>query len=189
MANVTQLLSMIETGDPKAGAELLPVVYVELRHLAAQRMSHESPGQTLDATGLVHEAYLRLVNDEQARGWQSRGHFFAAAAEAMRRILVDRARRKKRIRHGGQRQRVELQDIHLVYDLPSDDLMALDEALQRLEAEDRTKAELVKLRFFTGLTSAQAAQVLGISKATADRYWTYTRAWLYHEITKDERKD
>jgi len=186
MNDVTQILNAIRAGDADAADQLLPIVYDELRRLAARKLAHEAPGQTLQATALVNEVCLRLLG-EQNSSWENRGHFFAAAAEAMRRILIDRARRKLRIRHGGQRQRVELQDIHLVYDLPSDDLMALDEALQRLEAEDRTKAELVKLRFFTGLSSAQAAQVLGISKATADRYWTYARAWLYHEITKDDR--
>jgi len=185
MNDVTQILNAIRAGDAEAADQLLPIVYDELRRLAARKLAHEAPGQTLQATALVNEVCLRLLGAQHSN-WENRGHFFAAAAEAMRRILIDRARRKLRIRHGGQRQRVELQDIHLVYELPSDDLMALDEALQRLEAEDRTKAELLKLRFFTGLSSAQAAQVLGISKATADRYWTYARAWLYHEITKDD---
>jgi len=188
MNDVTQILNSIRAGDENAADKLLPIVYNELRRLAASKLAHEAPGQTLQATALVNEACLRLLGDEQAC-WENRGHFFAAAAESMRRILIDRARRKQRIRHGGERRRVQLQDIHLVYELPSDDLMALDEALERLEAEDRLKAQLVKLRFFTGLTSSQAAQALGISKATADRYWTYTRAWLYHEITKGDNQD
>ena len=185
MNDVTQILNAIRAGDEAATEQLLPIVYDELRRLAAQRLSHEAPGQTLDATALVNEVYLRLVRSEDSR-WENRAHFFAAAAEAMRRILIDRARHRQRMKHGGALQRVALKDIHLVYEMPSDNLIALDEALKKLESEDRLKADLVKLRFFTGLSSSQAAQALGISKATADRHWSYVRAWLYHEITKSD---
>ena len=185
MRDVTRILIAIEQGDARAADELLPAVYQELRHLAAQKLSQEQPGQTLQATALVHEAYIRLVGVE-ARNWNSRGHFFAAAAEAMRRILVDNARRKQRLRHGGGHQRVALDDAHLAIEGPSDNLIAMDEALGRLAGEDPVKAELVKLRYFAGLTIEQAAKMLGISRATADRYWSYARAWLFHEINKSE---
>ena len=183
MTDVTRILSAIERGDVKATDELLPLVYEELRLLAAQRLSHESPGQTLQATALVHEAYMRLVGDEP-QNWENRGHFFAAAAEAMRRILVESARRKKRLKRGGDRQRVSLEGVRLTLCGPSDDVLALDEALVKLAQKDKTKADLVKLRFFAGLTSEQAARVLGISHNTADRYWAYARSWLHLEITK-----
>ena len=185
MRDVTRILIAIEQGDARAADELLPAVYQELRHLAAQKLSQEQPGQTLQATALVHEAYIRLVGVE-ARNWNSRGHFFAAAAEAMRRILVDNARRKQRLRHGGGHQRVALDDAHPAIEGPSDNLIALDEALGRLAGEDPVKAELVKLRYFAGLTIEQAAKMLEISRATADRYWSYARAWLFHEINKGE---
>jgi RNA polymerase sigma factor (TIGR02999 family) len=181
MTDVTRILNAIERGDSGATDELLPLLYEELRLLAAQKLSHEPPGQTLQATALVHEAYLRLVGDEPCN-WKNRGHFFAAAAEAMRRILVDRARRRQRRKHGGGRKRVEMKERDLAdEDLP-ETVLALDEALGKLAQEDSAKAELVKLRYFGGLTIPEAATALGISKATADRHWSYARAWLFHEI-------
>jgi RNA polymerase sigma factor (TIGR02999 family) len=174
---VTRILEAIQRGDLKAADELLPIVYQELRRLAGHRLSREKPGQTLQATALVHEAYLRLVGSGDP-GWENRGHFFSAAAEAMRRILVDRARRKGSQRRGKGAQRVDLADAELVVDAPSDKLLALDEALSRLEAEDSVKANLVKLRYFTGLTLPEAAKALGVSLATAGRYWAYARGWL-----------
>jgi RNA polymerase sigma factor (TIGR02999 family) len=182
MSDVTRILNAIERGDVKATDELLPVVYEELRLLAAQKLSHEPPGQTLQATALVHEAYLRLLGDE-GQTWQNRGHFFAAAAEAMRRILIENARRKQRLKHGGGYQKVDLDDIGLTIFGSCDELLALDEALEKLAQKDKVKADLVKLRFFAGLTNEQAAQVLGISHNTADRYWAYARSWLHLEIT------
>jgi RNA polymerase sigma factor (TIGR02999 family) len=188
MSEVTNILSAIEQGDVSAAAQLLPLVYSELRHLAASQLAHERPGQTLDATGLVHEAYLRLVGNpgRQAGGderhWCGRRHFFAAAAEAMRRILIDNARRKRRPKHGGGRQRVDLDAASPLVAAPAKDLLAIDEALARLEKEDPLKAELVKLRFFAGLTMPEAAQALSISLATAERYWAYARTWLYAEL-------
>jgi RNA polymerase sigma factor (TIGR02999 family) len=182
MTEVTRVLSAIERGDPHAAAQLLPLVYDELRQLAAARLAHEPPGQTLQATALVHEAYLRLVDVEQAQHWDSRGHFFAAAAEAMRRILIDAARRKQAEKHGGGLQRVDLDETALVSDAPSHDLLALDEALAKLAAAEPVKAELVKLRFFAGLTVPEAARVLGLSLATAERHWGYARVWLYAEL-------
>ena len=181
MSDVTHILNAIERGDAKAADELLPLVYEELRLLAAQKLSHESPGHTLQATALVHEAYIRLVGSE-AQGWRSRTYFFGAAAEAMRRILVENARRKRRLKRGGDRLRVELQDDDLPTEDRSDDLVALDEALTELAKTDPAKAELVKLRYFAGLTMEQAADVLGISPATAKRQWVYARAWLYGRI-------
>jgi RNA polymerase sigma factor (TIGR02999 family) len=181
MTEVTRILSAIEQGDAHAADRLLPLVYEELRRLAAQKLAQEKPGQTFQATALVHEAYLRLAGD-QARGWNSRGHFFAAAAEAMRRILVENARRKRTIKHGGGLVRHDLDEALLVAPEPREALLALDEALTRLAATDRVKAELVKLRYFTGLTLDEAATVLGIAPATADRYWAYARAWLHQEI-------
>jgi RNA polymerase sigma factor (TIGR02999 family) len=183
MSEVTRILSAIDRGDPQAAEQLLPLVYDELRRLAARKMARESPGQTLEATALVHEAYLRLVDSDQAQQWNSRGHFFAAAAEAMRRILVERARHKGSLKAGGNRRRQELPDIQAA-DVggPHIDLLALDEALQKLEKQDPRRAQLVKLRFFTGLTIAEAAQVLGISTSTADNDWAYARSWLRLEI-------
>ncbi len=186
MSDVTRILNAIERGDTKATDDLLPVVYEELRLLAAQKLDHEAPGQTLQATALVHEAYLRLVGDAE-HGWKSRGHFFGAAAEAMRRILVEAARRKRRIKHGGEVQRIAMDNVDAPADQPSDDLLALDEALAKLSAREPLKAELVKLRYFAGLTAEQTAEALNISKATADRYWTYARAWLFDEIRKGDR--
>jgi RNA polymerase sigma factor (TIGR02999 family) len=175
MDNVTQILSAIQQGDPHAAEKLLPLIYDELRKLAAHKMARESPGQTLQATALVHEAYLRLVNVEQVQQWNSRGHFFAAAAEAMRRILVERARSKQSLKGGGDHCRQELPDIAVEAPVPNIDLMALDEALQKFEKTDKRKAELVKLRFFAGLTNAEAAEALGISPSTADNDWAYAR--------------
>jgi RNA polymerase sigma factor (TIGR02999 family) len=182
MSELTRILNAIERGDGRAIDELLPAVYHELRQLAAQKLSRERPGQTLQATALVHEAYLRLVGEED-QAWKGRTHFFAAAAEAMRRILIENARRKHRLKRGGNRQRVDVDEAEIVIEGPSEDLLALDEALARLEAADKTKADLVKLRYFAGLTLEQAAEVLDLSPTTAKRHWTYARAWLYKAIT------
>jgi RNA polymerase sigma factor (TIGR02999 family) len=184
MSDVTRILSAIEQGDPQASEQLLPLVYEELRRLAAQKMAQESPGQTLQATALVHEAYLRLVDGSQVDGWNSRGHFFAAAAESMRRILVDAARRKQSIRHGGGRHRADLHDYHSITQSP-DGLLVFDDALTRFASEEPTKAELVKLRFFAGLSTPEAAAALGISIATAERWWTFARAWLLTEFQEE----
>jgi RNA polymerase sigma factor (TIGR02999 family) len=182
MNEVTRILSAIEQGDPKAAGELLPLVYGELRRLAKQRLAQEKPGQTLQATALVHEAYLRLVDGEAVQRWDSRGHFFAAAAEAIRRILVDNARRKRAEKHGGQLARQELDDVDIAAPAPSADLLALDEALAKLEVEDPVKAQLVKLRYFAGLTEEDAARVLGLSRTTVQRHWRYAKAWLLDEL-------
>lgn len=184
MSDVTRILSQIESGDPSAAEQLLPLVYEELRKLAAAKLAHEAPGQTLQATALVHDAYIRLVDVEQVQQWDSRGHFFAAAAEAMRRILVERARRKRTHKHGGGLSRHDLDDIQMAVPELGEDLLALDEALDKLAKEDPVKAELIKLRHFAGLTVDQAAQALNISSTTADRYWSYGRAWLHEEITR-----
>ncbi len=186
MANVTQILSAIEQGDPRAAEQLLPLVYDELRKLAAQRLAQEQPGQTLEATALVHEAYVRLVDVGQAQHWNSRGHFFAAAAEAMRRILVDNARSKHSLKRGAGRGRQPLDEASLVAPRMNEDILAVNEALDRLAAVDAEAANLVKLRFFAGLTSEQAAQALDISARTADRIWRYARTFLLKEL-KDER--
>src|SRR5436190_11560278 len=182
MSEVTQILNAIEQGDPSASEQLLPLVYDELRKLAARKLAQEKPGQTLQATALVHEAYLRLVDSKVIQRWDSRGHFFAAAAEAMRRILVENARRKARFKHGGQARRVELDDADWTEEPPADELLALDEALAKFETEEPEKARLVKLRYFAGLTLEEAAAALGISRATASRHWTYARAWLYNAV-------
>jgi RNA polymerase sigma factor (TIGR02999 family) len=189
MADVTQLLDAAAAGDTKAAAELLPFVYDELRKLAAARMAEEKPGQTLQATALVHEAYLRVVGPADERRWENRGHFFAAAAEAMRRILVERARHKKSRKAGGGLKRLELADVELPVEDADDDLLALHDALIRLEEKDRRKAELAKLRFFAGLTNAQAAEALGISASTADNDWAYARCWLRVEMARDARRE
>ena len=187
MSEVTRILTAIEQGDVRAAEELLPLVYQELRQLAAQKMSQEAPGQTLQATALVHEAYIRLIGAEDPN-WSGRGHFFAAAAEAMRRILIDIARRKKSLKYGGDRRRVDLDKAVLATDdnASADNLIALDEALERLAEEDPVKAKLVKLRFFAGLAIEQAAQILDISPTTAKRYWAHSRAWLLREIAQDQ---
>jgi RNA polymerase sigma factor (TIGR02999 family) len=182
MNDVTRILSAIDQGDLQAAEQLLPLVYDELRRLAARRLAHETPGQTLQATALVHEAYLRLIDNEPAQPWNSRGHFFAAAAEAMRRILVERARHKRSLKAGGDRRRRELPDIEAAEGGSQLDILALHEALAKLESQDKRRAELVKLRFFAGLSIAEAAQALGISTSTADNDWAYARSWLRLEI-------
>jgi RNA polymerase sigma factor (TIGR02999 family) len=192
MNEVTRILSAVEQGDPQAASQLLPLVYEELRELAAQKLAHETPGQTLQPTALVHEAYLRLVastqgGSQEAVNWDSRGHFFAAAAEAMRRILVDNARRKQTVKHGGGIRRVPLEEFHRVTEFP-EDLLDLDDALTRFAAEEPDKARLVQLRFFAGLSTPDAAAALGISVATAERWWTYSRAWLYSELQGRDKK-
>jgi RNA polymerase sigma factor (TIGR02999 family) len=185
MSEVTRLLSAIDQGDPHAAEQLLPLVYDELRRLAAEKLAQETPGQTLQATALVHEAYLRLVQVKPAPHWDGKGHFFAAAAEAMRRILIDNARRKHSQKRGGERHRVEL-DAGALLAAPEEhaaaDLLALDEALRQLESEDAPKARLVKLRYFAGLSLPEAAATLGISVATAKRHWVYARSWLYGKL-------
>ena len=185
MSDVTQILNAIEQDDPLAADQLLPLVYDELRRLAKSKLAHEKPGQTLQATALVHEAYLRLVGGSQAgKAWDGRGHFFAAAAEAMRRILVDGARQKQRVRHGGELARVELEDKHdIEVPEPREDLLALDAALDKLKQVDGTAAELIQLRYFAGLTMAEAAEMLDISSRSADRIWAYAKAWLHREMT------
>lgn len=185
MEGVTHILSAIEHGDPAAAEQLLPLIYNELRRLAAVKLASERPGHTLQATALVHEAYVRLVDGEQAQHWNSRGHFFGAAAEAMRRILVENGRRKQRIRHGGDWQRVELSDVEIAAPQPGADVLALSEALDRLEARDPRKAAVVKLRYFAGLTNQEAAAALGISSATADNDWAYAKSWLRLELRGD----
>jgi RNA polymerase sigma factor (TIGR02999 family) len=184
VTEVTRILNAIDAGDPSAAAELLPLVYDELRLLAVQRLAQEQPGQTLQATALVHEAYLRLVGDGPGPHWDHRGHFFAAAAEAMRRILVDAARRKQAIRHGGGKRRVALEDHHRITESPGG-LLAFDEVLTRFAGEEPAKAELVKLRFFAGLSTPEAASALGISVATTERWWAFARAWLLSELQED----
>ena len=185
MSNVTRILEELRNGDRGAIDRLLLAVYTELRQLAARKLAHERPGQTLQATALVHEAYLRLLGG-QAIQWESSAQFFTAAAEAMRRILVEAARRKGRLKHGGGRGRQELDEADAIVMPDSTDLIDLDEALEKLAREDQVKAELVKLRYFAGLTVEQAGRVLGISRATADRYWTFARTWLYYEILKGD---
>jgi RNA polymerase sigma factor (TIGR02999 family) len=182
MSEVTRILSAIEGGDPKAAEQLLPLVYEELRKLAAQRLAQEKPGQTLQPTALVHEAYLRLVGLEQGQQWNGRGHFFASAAEAMRRILVEQARKKGAGKRGGGRDRQDLDPDRVAAAEPNEDLLALDEALQRLAAKDPAKAQLIQLRYFAGLTIEEAALALGISVTSANRYWSYARAWLHQEM-------
>ena len=182
MQDATRLLNAIANGDAHASEQLFPLIYDELRRLAAQKLNCEPSGQTLDATALVHEAYLRLVGPDPGQPWNSRGHFFAAAAEAMRRILVDSVRRKKAAKRGGHRERVDLQGVETAAPRPTDDVLALDEALRQFEAVDPKKAELVKLRYFAGLTMEQIAEALGLSLATANRWWAFSRAWLHRHI-------
>jgi RNA polymerase sigma factor (TIGR02999 family) len=186
MTDVTRILSAIAKGDPHATEQLLPLVYDELRKLAAEKMAHERPGQTLEATALVHEAYLRLVDVKRAQHWNSRGHFFAAAAEAMRRILIENARGKAREKRGGDWQRVNFEELDVTTSVSPDQLLALDDALVRLAALDHLAAELVKLRYFAGLPLDQAAEALGISTATAYRHWAYARAWLSTELLQNK---
>jgi RNA polymerase sigma factor (TIGR02999 family) len=185
MAEITRILEAIDQGDARAAKELLPLVYDELRRLATRKLSHEKPGQTLQATALVHEAYIRLVGSEDPQ-WDNRGHFFAAAAEAMQRILVDSARRKRRDRHGGDRVRVDLHEADLATDQSPEVVLALEEALTKLATEDPKLAELVRLRFFAGITMEQAARVQGISLRTAQRHWQYARAWLHSEVHRQD---
>lgn len=182
MSNITQVLNAIEQGDPSAAEQLLPLVYDELRKLAATKLAQEKPGQTLQATALVHEAYLRLVTRDREQSWDNKGHFFAAAAEAMRRILVDQARRKKSLKHGGECIRLEWQEACIEAPVLDEDVLALNDGLDQLAKVDHLAAELVKLRYFTGLTSQQAAEALGISPRTADRMWVYARSFLLREI-------
>jgi RNA polymerase sigma factor (TIGR02999 family) len=189
MNEVTRILSAIEQGDPHAAEQLLPLVYEELRQLAAQKLAQEKPGQTLQATALVHEAYLRLVGTEMVQHWDSRGHFFAAVAEAMRRILVENARRRRSEKHGGRLRRIDFDEIQTLAEPPAETLLALDEALDQLAAEDPVKAELVKLRCFAGLSHQDAAQALGISRATADRYWAYAKSWLYCKLYEPDPEE
>jgi RNA polymerase sigma factor (TIGR02999 family) len=185
MSEVTQILCAIEKGDPHAAEQLLPLVYDELRNLAAQKLAQEKPGQTLEATALVHEAYLRLVDHAKLQQWDSQGHFFAAAAEAMRRILLNRARDKKRLKRGGGRQRVDLDQIQIALDTDSEHLLALEDALTQLAAEDASAVRLVNLRFYAGLTLKDAARLLGLPQRTAERQWAYARAWLYARLRQD----
>jgi len=182
MTEVTRILSQIEQGDPSAAEQLLPLVYDELRRLAAAKMAQEKPGQTLQATALVHEAYLRLVDGEKAQHWDSRGHFFAAAAEAIRRLLVEQARRKQRLKHGGEHRRVPFEELELACAVPSEQLLTLNEAISRLEQESPEKSQVVQLRFFAGMNHEEVADVLGISAVTARRHWRYARAWLRREM-------
>ena len=182
MSDVTQLLSAMDAGDPRAADQLLPLVYEELRKLAAAKMAQEKPGQTLQATALVHEAWLRLAGPEQQKAWNNRGHFFGAAAEAMRRILVDRARQKARLRHGGGLERIDLAQVTIATEDSDDTVLAIHEALEKLALESPPKAEIVKLRYFTGLEHAEIAQVLGLSEPTVRRHWAYARSWLYAEL-------
>jgi RNA polymerase sigma factor (TIGR02999 family) len=186
MNDVTRILSAIDKGDPAAAEQLLPLVYDELRRLAASRLAHEKPGQTLQATALVHEVYLRLVGTPNEQRWDGRGHFFAAAAEAMRRILVEQARHKGRQKSVGQRQRFDIDAIDLAVDTTPDQLLSIDDALNKLERDDPVIFELVKLRYFAGLNVEQAAAALGISAPTAYRHWNYARAWLHSELLGSE---
>ncbi len=182
MSDVTQILSAIEAGDQQASEELLPLVYDELRKLAAAKLAHEKPGQTLQATALVHEAYVRLVDAEEIQHWDSRGHFFTAAAEAIRRILIERARRKAAVKRGGDRRRINIDDIDLVSKASACDLVTVDDAIAALSCDDPAAAQIVKLRYFAGLTIEQAARIVGVSTATGYRHWTYARAWLHGEL-------
>ena len=186
MSDVTVILNRVEQGDPRAAEELLPLIYDELRRLAAHKMANEAAGHTLQPTALVHEAYLRLVGNHDHK-WNGRGHFFGAAAEAMRRILIDNARRKQAARHGGGRARLDINEIEISSTPKDDELLAVSDALEKLATRDKQKAELVKLRYFVGLTTEEAAEVLGISVPTADRWWNFSRAWLFEEIEREQK--
>ena len=185
MNEVTRILNAVENGNPQAASRLLPLVYEELRQLAAQRMTRESPGHTLTATALVHDVYLRLVEPGNRQEWESRSQFFAAAAEAMRRILIDRARKKRAVKHGGQKRRLDIENITLGVVSPGEDILALDDAIRELEQHDEQTASLVKLRFFGGLGHQEAAEVLGIGRRTADRLWVTARAWLFQRLSEE----
>ena len=185
MSDVTQLLTAIDAGDSKAAEQLLPLVYENLRQLAAAKLAREQPGQTLQATALVHEAWMRVTGSDSSKAWNGRGHFFGAAAEAMRRILVDRARQKARIRHGGELQRVDLEHVTIATEDSDDTVLAMNEALEKLALESPQKAEIVKLHYFTGLEYPEIAEVLGVSLSTVERGWAYARSWLYREMKKN----
>jgi RNA polymerase sigma factor (TIGR02999 family) len=185
MSSVTKILNQIEQGDPKAAEQLLPLVYDELRKLAASRLAQEKPGQTLQATALVHEAYLRLVDVEEAQDWDSRGHFFAAAAESMRRILLNRARDKNRLKRGGDRNRTDLDNVAVGLDTSPDELIELDEAISDLAKRDSVSADLVKLRFFAGMSLKDASAALGLTRRQGDRHWAYARAWMFDRLRND----
>ena len=188
MSDVTRILEAAQQGDPKAADEMLPLVYDELRRLAAHKMANEAAGHTLQPTALVHEAWLRLVgNQRQNQSWEGRAHFFAAAAEAMRRILIERARRKRAVRHGGDQQRVDVQEVDLASPADDDQLLAVSDALDKLAVQHKVEAELVKLRYFVGMTNEEAAEVLGISPRAAKYYWTHARAWLFREIGREDQ--
>jgi len=186
VSELTHILEAVQRGEPSAADELLPLVYDELRRLAAQKMAHEIPGQTLQPTALVHEAWLRLVGNGNPQ-WNGRSHFFGAAAEAMRRILIENARRKRAARHGGGQARLDISEVEIAAVAKDDELLAVSDALEKLAARDRQKAELVKLRYFVGLTTEEAAEVLGISVPTADRWWSFSRAWLFEEIEREQK--
>lgn len=187
MSDVTHILERVEQGDPKAADELLPLVYEELRKLATHRMTNEAAGHTLQPTALVHEAWLRLVGNENQK-WNGRAHFFGAAAEAMRRILIENARRKRAARHGGGQAKLDIQEMEIASPAKDDELLAVSDALEKFAARDKQKAELVKLRYFVGLTTEEAAEVLGISVPTADRWWNFSRAWLFEEIEREQKR-
>jgi RNA polymerase sigma factor (TIGR02999 family) len=189
MSNVTKILAQIESGDPTAAGQLLPLVYDELRRLAAYKLAKEKPGQTLQATALVHEAYLRLVDADQGERWNSRGHFFAAAAEAMRRILIENARRKGRHKRGGNLRRINLDAADLVSTVSSDELLTVDDAIERLAHEDPTAAQLVRIRYYAGLSVEQAGEAIGISRASAYRHWSYARAWMCCELDRPDKTE
>jgi RNA polymerase sigma factor (TIGR02999 family) len=189
MTDVTQILSQIENGDPSAAEQLLPLVYDELRKLAAARLANEKPGQTLQATALVHDAYIRLVDVDKAQHWDSRGHFFAAAAVAIRHILVEEARRKKRLKRGGDQHRLRLEDLQLAIDVRPDQLLALDEAISELQLEDPEKAKVVELRFFAGMKHEEVAMAMGVSAVTARRHWRYARAWLRQKMRVEPKTE
>jgi RNA polymerase sigma factor (TIGR02999 family) len=186
MSTILSILNAIEQGEPNAAEELLPLVYTELRELAARKLARESPGNTLQPTALVHEAYIRVVKDDQGRGWDSRGHFFAAAAEAMRRILIEKARQRHSVRHGGGRQRLDLENLQLLDEATPEAVLALNEALERLTEAEAVVGQVVKLRFFAGLSIQETAKTLNISSRTANRHWCFARAWLYQRLSEQE---